>query len=156
MNLTIDLLRRRCRRNEVELDDAIPSFLPGPGVNDDRVAIREQVYAALAQLTPEHRAVLVLKEIEDLHCHEIAEILNISLETVLSRLFYGRKNLQSILRPLYNQMYESQRHLCDPQNDRQGRSRLPSPSDDSVKRCVAQDPITPISGIVPPVQRTVL
>jgi RNA polymerase sigma-70 factor (ECF subfamily) len=119
MNLAIDLLSRRCRRNEVEVDDAIPSFLPGPGVNYDRVAIREQVYAALAQLAPEHRAVIVLKEIEDLHCHEIAEILNISLGTVLSRLFYGRKKLQSMLRPLYNQTYEPQRHLYDPKNDRQ-------------------------------------
>ena len=91
MNLAIDLLRRRCRRSEVELDDAIPSFHPGPAVNHNRAEIREQVYAALAQLTPEHRAVILLKEIEDLHCHEIAEILNISLGTVLSRLFYGRK-----------------------------------------------------------------
>jgi RNA polymerase sigma-70 factor (ECF subfamily) len=106
MNLAIDLLRRRCSRSEVELDDAIPSLLPGPGVNYDRAEIREQVYAALAQLTPEHRAVIVLKEIEDLHCHEIAEIMNISIGTVLSRLFYGRKKLQSILRPLYSQLYE--------------------------------------------------
>jgi hypothetical protein len=30
MNLTIDLLRRQSRRGEVELDDAIPSFLPVP------------------------------------------------------------------------------------------------------------------------------
>jgi hypothetical protein len=30
MYLTIDLLRRQSRRGEVELDDAIPSFLPGP------------------------------------------------------------------------------------------------------------------------------
>jgi RNA polymerase sigma-70 factor, ECF subfamily len=106
MNLTIDLLRRRCRRNEVEPDDAIPSFLPGPGVNYDRVAIREQVYAALAQLTPEHRAVIVLKEIEDLQYQEIADILNISVGTVMSRLFYGRKKLQSILRPIFNQVYD--------------------------------------------------
>ena len=156
MNLTIDSLRRRCRRSEVELDDAIPSFLPGPGVNYERAEIREQVYAALAQLTPEHRAVIVLKEIEDLHYQEIAEILNLSIGTVMSRLFYGRKKLQSILRPLYNQMYEPQRHLCGPQNDRQGRSKLPSPSDDGVKRCVAQDPITLIPGIVPPIQSRIL
>ena len=156
MNLAIDLLRRRCRRSEVELDDAIPSFLPGPGVNHDRAEIRQQVYAALAQLTPEHRAVMVLKEIEDLHYYEIAEILNISIGTVMSRLFYGRKKLQSTLRPLYNQMYEPQRHLCGPQNDRQGRSRLPAPSNDGVKRCVGQDPITRLPGIVPPIQRTVL
>jgi RNA polymerase sigma-70 factor, ECF subfamily len=96
-NVTIDSLRRKGHRVEVELDDAIPSFLPGPGVNCERSEIREQVYAALAQLTPEHRAVIVLKEIEDLQYREIAEILNVSIGTVMSRLFYGRKKLQSIL-----------------------------------------------------------
>jgi RNA polymerase sigma-70 factor (ECF subfamily) len=101
INVTIDSLRRRCRRSEVEIDDTIPSFLPGPGDNYERAEIREQVYAALAQLTPEHRAVIVLKEIEDLQYREIAEILNVSIGTVMSRLFYGRKKLQSILRPIF-------------------------------------------------------
>jgi RNA polymerase sigma-70 factor, ECF subfamily len=101
MNVTIDSRRRRCHRREIELDDAIPSLLPGPGVNYERAEIREQVYAALAQLTPEHRAVIVLKEIEDLQCQEIADILDLSLGTVLSRLFYGRRKLQSILRPIF-------------------------------------------------------
>jgi hypothetical protein len=50
--------------------------------------------AALAKLSPEHRVVIVLKGLEDLHNHEIAEILNVSLGTVMSRLFYGRKKLQ--------------------------------------------------------------
>ena len=101
MNVTIDSLRRRGRRREVELDDAIPSFLPGPSVNYECAEIREQVYAALAQLTPEHRAVIVLKEIEDMQCREIADVLDLSLGTVLSRLFYGRKKLESILRPIF-------------------------------------------------------
>ena len=100
MNLTIDSLRRKGRRQEVELDDAIPSFLPGPRVNCERAEIREQVNAALAQLSPEHRAVVVLKEIEDMQYREIAEVLNVSMGTVMSRLFYGRKRLQSILKPL--------------------------------------------------------
>ena len=100
-NVTIDSLRRKCRRSEVELDDAIPSLLPGPGVNYERAEIREQVHAALAQLTPEQRAVIVLKEIEDLQCQEIADILDLLLGTVMSRLFYGRKKLQSILRPIF-------------------------------------------------------
>jgi RNA polymerase sigma-70 factor (ECF subfamily) len=101
INVTIDSLRRRCHYREVELDDAIPSFLPDPGVNYERAEIRQQVYAALGQLSPEHRAVIVLKEIEDLQCQEIADILNVSIGTVLSRLFYGRKKLQSILRPIF-------------------------------------------------------
>ena len=101
INVTIDSLRRRCLRSEVELDDAIPSSLPSPRANYERAEIREQVYAALAQLTPEHRAVIVLKEIEDLQYREIAEILNVSIGTVMSRLFYARKKLQSILRPIF-------------------------------------------------------
>jgi RNA polymerase sigma-70 factor, ECF subfamily len=103
INVTIDSLRRRRLRSEVELDDTIPSFLPSPGLNCERAEIREQVQAAIAQLTPEQRAVIVLKEIEDLRCQEIAEILNLSVGTVLSRLFYGRRKLQSILRPIISQ-----------------------------------------------------
>ena len=102
MNVTIYSLRRTQRRQEVELDDAIPSFLPGPGVNCQRTEIRERVNAALAKLSPDHRAVVVLKELEGLQYHEIAEVLNLSMGTVMSRLFYARKHLQSLLRPIYN------------------------------------------------------
>src|ERR1700732_1542789 len=108
VNLTIYSLRRKGRREEVELNDAIPTSLPGPGVNYQRTEIREQVNAALAKLSPEHRAVVVLKELEDLQYHEIAEVLNLSMGTVMSRLFYGRKKLQSMLRPIYyNQIYQT-------------------------------------------------
>jgi RNA polymerase sigma-70 factor, ECF subfamily len=109
INVTMDSLSRRFGRSEVEFADSIPSFLPGPSVNDQRAEIRGQVHAALAQLTPEHRVVIVLKEIEDLPYQEIAEILNLSIGTVMSRLFYGRKKLESILRPIFNLRYESPR-----------------------------------------------
>ena len=109
VNLAIDSLRRKGRRGEVELDDAIPSSLPSPRANYHRNEIRQHINAALAQLSPEHRAVIVLKEVEDLQYQEIAKILNLSIGTVMSRLFYGRKQLQSILRPIFNQRYESQR-----------------------------------------------
>jgi RNA polymerase sigma-70 factor, ECF subfamily len=102
MNVTIYSVRRKGRREEVELNDAFPSFLPGPGVNYQRTEIREQVNAALAKLSPEHRAVVLLKELEDLQYHEIADVLNLSMGTVMSRLFYARKKLQSMLRPICN------------------------------------------------------
>ncbi len=107
VNLTIYSLGRKGRREEVELNDAISSSLPSPAVNYQRTEIREQVNAALAKLSPEHRAVIVLKELEDLQYHEIAEVLNLSTGTVMSRLFYGRKKLQSMLRPFYNQIYQT-------------------------------------------------
>jgi RNA polymerase sigma-70 factor, ECF subfamily len=56
VNLTIYSLRRKGCREEVELNDAIPSYFPGPGVNYQRTEIRAQVDAALAKLSPEHRA----------------------------------------------------------------------------------------------------
>jgi RNA polymerase sigma-70 factor, ECF subfamily len=107
MNLTIYSLRRKGRREEVELNEAIVSSLPSPSVNYQRTEIREQVDKALAKLSPKQRAVVVLKEVEGLQYHEIAEILNLSVGTVMSRLFYARKKLQFMLRPVYNQLYES-------------------------------------------------
>ena len=103
MNLTIDWLRRKARREEVELNDGIPSVLPGPVVDCQRAEIRTWVNEALAKLSPEHRAVVVLKELEGLHYQEISVVLNISVGTVMSRLFYARKHLQSLLRPIYSQ-----------------------------------------------------
>jgi RNA polymerase sigma-70 factor, ECF subfamily len=104
MNVTIYSLRRKGRREEVELNDAIPSSLPGPAMNCQRTEIRERVTAALAKLSPKHRAVIVLKELEGLQYHEIAEILNLSVGTVMSRLFYARKKLQSLLNHVYEQV----------------------------------------------------
>ena|ERR1700731_611076 len=95
-------------------DDAIPCSLPSPRANYQRNEIRQHINAALAQLSPEHRAVIVLKEIEDLQYQEIAEILNLSIGTVMSRLFYGRKKLQSMLRPIYNQIYQTRPSVSVP------------------------------------------
>ena len=108
VNLAIESLRRRSRCLEVELDHAIPSSVPSPRANYQRNEIRQHINAALAQLSPEHRAVIVLKEIEDLRYQEIAEVLNVSVGTVMSRLFYGRKKLQSILGPIFSQINETQ------------------------------------------------
>jgi RNA polymerase sigma-70 factor (ECF subfamily) len=114
VNLAIESLRRRGRCLEVELDHAIPSSVPSPRANYQRNEIRQHINAALAQLSPEHRAVIILKVIEDLQYQEIAKILNVSVGTVMSRLFYGRKKLQSILKPLYKHIYESQRPRAVP------------------------------------------
>jgi RNA polymerase sigma-70 factor, ECF subfamily len=109
VNLAIESLRRKRRCFEVELDHAIPSAVPSPRANYQHNEIRQHINAALAQLSPEQRVVIVLKVMEDLQYQEIAKTLNVSVGTVMSRLFYGRKKLQSILKPLYNHIYESQR-----------------------------------------------
>jgi RNA polymerase sigma-70 factor (ECF subfamily) len=104
MNATIYSLHRKGRLQEVELNDAIPSSLPFPRVNCQRTELWERLNAALGNLSPAHYTVFVLKELEGLQYNEIAELLNFSIGRVMSRLFYARKNLQSLLGPFYNEI----------------------------------------------------
>ncbi len=55
------------------------------------------VSEALEQLKPEHREILVLREIEDQSYEEIAETLGLKVGTVMSRLFAARMRLREIL-----------------------------------------------------------
>lgn len=54
---------------------------------------------ALDGLTPDHRAVLVLREWQGFSYEEIAETLNLEVGTVMSRLFYARKKMAEALAP---------------------------------------------------------
>ncbi len=104
VNLAIEALRKRRLCVQVELDHTLASSVPSPRVDYQRHEIRQHISEALAQLSPEQRDVIVLKVIEDLHYQEIAKTLNVSVGTVMSRLFYGRKKLQSILGPHYSHL----------------------------------------------------
>ena len=114
MNVTIDWLRKKqIRGTGSEFDDAIqlkeidpasktvPKANPLPHQRMERDEIRARIDAAIAQLSPEHRAVILMKETEDMQYHEIAEALGCSIGTVMSRLFYARKKLQNLLRDVY-------------------------------------------------------
>lgn len=45
-----------------------------------------------------------MKEFEYLQYHEIAEILNCSIGTVMSRLYYARRRLQTLLRDVHENL----------------------------------------------------
>src|SRR3984957_19647395 len=59
--------------------------------------VRERVEAALRQIPEAFRTVVILREIEGFAYEEIAEILNVNLGTVKSRLTRGRSALRTIL-----------------------------------------------------------
>ena len=114
MNVTIDWLRKKQVKGAgAEFNDAIelreidpaaktaPKADPLPYQQMEQSEIRERIDQAIAQLTPEHRAVILMKEIEGMQYHEIAETLGCSIGTVMSRLFYARKRLQNMLRDVY-------------------------------------------------------
>ena len=69
--------------------------------NPEFVALRkceqQQVRAALEELPPPVREVIVLRELEGLTYQEIGEVAGIPMGTVMSRLSRGRQQLQQIL-----------------------------------------------------------
>lgn len=60
--------------------------------------LQEKLNEALQKLSPKHRTVVVLFEIEGLSHQEIAEIVGCSVGTVRSRLHYAKQQLQADLR----------------------------------------------------------
>src|SRR5258708_1484743 len=114
MNVTIDWLRKKHIKGAgAEFDDAIQLRQVDPASKTvpkkealpyemmQRDEIRARIEQAIAQLSPEQRAVVLMKETEDMQYHEIAETLGCSIGTVMSRLFYARKKLQNLLRHVY-------------------------------------------------------
>jgi RNA polymerase sigma-70 factor (ECF subfamily) len=72
---------------------------PTPEANIERREQVEMVHAALAELSVEYRTVLVLREIDGCRYDEIAEILELPIGTVRSRLFRARTQLRDQLAP---------------------------------------------------------
>jgi len=114
MNVTIDWLRKKHVKGAgTEFDDAIqlrevdpasktvPKTEALPYETMERGEIRVRIDQAIAQLSSEQRAVILMKEIEGMQYHEIAETLGCSIGTVMSRLFYARKKLQTLLKDVY-------------------------------------------------------
>ena len=116
VNLCIDHLRRAGRAQSVEYDDAIdragvlsaeaivPSRLgTNPGTNLQNKELLQVIQAGLDQLSPNHRAVIVMREVEGLSYKEMAKIMRCSKGTIMSRLFHARRRLQAYLRQALNE-----------------------------------------------------
>jgi len=104
VNVAIDWQRRK-KRNPLEFRDTMDAILeerhevakdPYADVHDKE--LRERLATAIEELTPEHKAVIVLRTIEGLSYKDIGGILGCSEGTVMSRLHYARKKLQDKLR----------------------------------------------------------
>jgi RNA polymerase sigma-70 factor (ECF subfamily) len=87
VNRAIDWARARALRREVEGDDTVAA-VPTPEGNPGR-PLSAPVVAALASLSPEHRAVIVLRYLLEYTPGEIAGLLDLPRGTVNSRLRRG-------------------------------------------------------------------
>ena len=84
----------------MDLSAASKALLGGMAQNDPARAseIRMDVLEVLQTLSPEHREIVVLREMDGLSYTEIAEVLQIPEGTVESRLFRARQELKTLLK----------------------------------------------------------
>lgn len=108
--MNVALTRRRRRRPAQSLDAAKEAAGDEPIDDaqspDDRLQAderAEQVHSALAELGDQHRKILVLREMEGCSYEAIAEILELPVGTVRSRLFRARLQLRDRLKTLWGE-----------------------------------------------------
>lgn len=95
VNESINLLKQR--RSHATLDLSHPAPDPGPAERNDRRDVSERVGIALLDLTPEDRAIIILKHIQGFSYDEIAFVFEIPEKTVKSRLYTARQRLREVL-----------------------------------------------------------
>ena len=113
-NVVYDFTRKRKVESAGELNDEIfsrekidsasmttPAGGEAPDDTMEHGELRVKIEAALKKLSPEHREVVVLKDVQGLSYKEIAVAMSSTLGTVMSRLFYARQKLQTLLKDEY-------------------------------------------------------
>jgi RNA polymerase sigma-70 factor (ECF subfamily) len=116
INLCLDQLRKNKRVKSESIDEMneetggverqMPVITPNPTEGLERGELRARIDKALGQLSYEHRTVLVLHEFEELEYKLIAKKMGCSIGTVMSRLFYARRKMASLLAGLKREELE--------------------------------------------------
>lgn len=105
MNCCLSHLRKQRLRRHASLDSR-PGGRPGelaaggelsPPRHVEQAQMRSLLVGALDELEPEMRAVLVLRDLQDLEYHRIADVLELPVGTVKSRLFRARAALRALV-----------------------------------------------------------
>ncbi len=100
-NLFLDQARRRQRIRfdalPEDVGDKLPGLLPSPDRELFDDMFDADIESALAALSPEFRAAVVLCDVEGLTYEEIADVLEVKIGTVRSRIHRGRSMLRKAL-----------------------------------------------------------
>ena len=110
INLCLDQIRKqkRQRSESIEAMDEesggverqMEPVITNPTERLERGELRARIDEAMKKLSHEHRTVLVLCEFEEMEYKEIAKVMDCSIGTIMSRLFYARRRLASLLQDL--------------------------------------------------------
>jgi len=108
-NLCLDAQRKKGRLTRVDAEegdeaeieaamDPPSAALAGPQRSVLNEELRGKLEEALQGLSENHRAILLLRELEGMSYEELAKVLGIRKGTVMSRLFHARLKMQNKLR----------------------------------------------------------
>jgi RNA polymerase sigma-70 factor (ECF subfamily) len=108
VNRAINFVKKRKKRQGLSLDDLDLGIERDPALvemsssetpdrNIHLKELQEKLNTALQELSEKHRTVVIMHDIQGMPHHEIADVIGCSPGTVRSRLFYARRELQSIL-----------------------------------------------------------
>ena len=110
INLCLDQLRKQKRHRADSIEEMdeesggverqMPVITVNPTERLERAELRQRIDKALSQLSVTHRTALILCEFEGLEYKEIAKAMNCSIGTVMSRLFYARRKMATLLADL--------------------------------------------------------
>jgi RNA polymerase sigma-70 factor (ECF subfamily) len=113
MNTAIDHSRKTGKQIISSLDEE-GSFQPSDDLEKgpERILLQkeleERVKLAMDKLPAEQRASLIFRDVEGLSYQEMAEAMGCSIGTVMSRLHYGRKRMQELLKD-YVELHDQSR-----------------------------------------------
>ena len=112
VNAALMKLRTRRRKPERSIEEMLPGFLEDGHMTDPaeawrkapeaelgRKELRELVLEKIHELPEAHRNVLLLRDIEELDTEAAAEMLNVSVGAVKTRLHRARQALRTLLDP---------------------------------------------------------
>lgn len=113
-NVVYDWVRKRKIESTGELNDEIfdrdkidlsartaPAIIEAPDDALSNSELRVKIEVALGKLSAEHRECVILKDVQGLSYKEIADVMECSMGTVMSRLYYARQKLQTLLKDEY-------------------------------------------------------
>ena len=103
------VLGKNMNRNTILVDDFMENNLQGSMEDDYKFEQYESLYDAIERLDDKIKIPIILKYLKGLQESEIAEVLDININTIKSRLFKGRQKLKDLIEKLEggNKDYES-------------------------------------------------
>ena len=104
-NASLDFGRQRGRRETLRMDllgpqqrEDLEPRVPAESARElERADLRRVLHTALAELPAAQRQTFVLHAEAELSYREVADVLGISIGTVMSRLYYARQKLRALL-----------------------------------------------------------